>query len=183
MSLILMFFYWAVFPAAIIAGSWWLFVKSPSKPLKAGSIIIGLAVLGGYLWLAVGEVWMIDNKVQELCKKDGGITVYERVSIPKYLIDDYGRIKIPYKKDMTSEDPFYYEIKKHYFKKSHPEVSRREYRIIRQSDKKVLGKLIIYGRGGGGFVGPWFGSSFTCPEPSEITNFESQVFIAGDRNE
>jgi len=151
--------------------------------LKAGSILVGVSFLFGYLWLAIGETWMLDNKVRELCKKDGGIEIYEKVYLPKELIDKHGRIQIPYEKDSKPNGPYYYETIKHYYRKGDPEVSRREYRIVRRKDKKILGRLVIYGRGGGGLPGPWHGSSFTCPERSKVANFESQVFILGNNNE
>jgi len=175
-----MFFYWVVFPVAIITGAWWLFSKSPNKLLKAGSVLIGLLLFSGYLWLLVGQKWLIDQKIIALCKEDGGIEVYEKTLIPKKYVDRHGRIKIPDRANAKPYDPYFYETKKYYYRKGNPVVSRREYRIVRREDNKILGRLVIYGRGGGGLPGPWHESSFTCPKQSELPNFESQVFIVGD---
>lgn len=183
MSLIFMFFYWVVFPAAIIIVAWWLFLKSPNKLLKVGSVTIGLAVLGWYLWVAVGEVWVIDNKVLELCKKDGGVKVYEKVELDRDLLDKKGRISIPHKKNGPLGSKYYYEYSQSYVKQDNPKITRFNYRVIRSSDKKILGESISYTRSGGGLPGPWHGSKFTCPDPMEMPGVEDMVFMKVNRNE
>jgi hypothetical protein len=132
-------------------------------------------------WLAVGEKWMLDRQVRELCAKDGGVRVYETMVLPPELIGKHGQIQIPEKAQMKPSDEYYYESSKHYYRKGNPEMSRKQYRVVRRSDGKVLGELILYGRGGGDFPGPWHGSSFTCPEPSKLPNFESSIFVRGDK--
>lgn len=119
----------------------------------------------------------LDAEVKRLCAIDGGIKVYETVVLTPDLLDWAGRIWIPDKAQAKPTDKYYTETAIRYYRQGNPELSRRQYRIIRRSDEKVLGELIFYGRGGGDLPGPWHDSSFTCPKPTEIPNFESSVFV------
>ena len=123
----------------------------------------------------------LDAQVRELCAKDGGIKVYETVKLPPQLVDKYGVVRIPDKAQAEPSDEYYYETDTRYYRKGNPEMSRRQYQIIRRSDGKVLGELIFYGRGGGDLPGPWHDSSFTCPDPTKLPNFESSIFVKGDK--
>lgn len=183
MSLIFMFFYLAVLPVAVITGTWWLFLKSKNKLLKIGSVTIGLVVLGWYLWVAVGELWVVDNKVLELCEKNGGVKVYKKVKLDRDLIDKNGRINIPDKKNAQIGSKYYYEYSQSYIKHDNPKITRFNYRVIRSSDEKILGESISYSRSGGGLPGPWHGSKFTCPDPKGMPGVEEMVFMTGSSNE
>lgn len=136
------------------------------------------------LLLAGCEKARLDEKVRELCANDGGIKVYEMVKLPaeKYnrLLDNFGRLRIPRQNEAKATDEYYDECEKHYYRQGNPEMSRNHCRIIRRSDGKVLGELVIYGRGGGDMPGPWHDSSFLCPEPANIQNFESSIFVKGE---
>ncbi|MDY0014274.1 MAG: hypothetical protein RBS40_15475 [Rhodocyclaceae bacterium] len=126
----------------------------------------------------------LDAEVKRLCAIDGGIKVYETVKLPpeKYneLLDKFGRLRIPRQSEAEVTDEYYDECDKHYYRQGNPEMSRTHCRIIRRSDGKVLGELVIYGRGGGDMLGPWHDSSFLCPEPANIPNFESSIFVKGE---
>lgn len=123
----------------------------------------------------------LDAEAKRLCAIDGGIKVYETVPLTPDLLDWAGRIWISDKAQAKPADKYYTETAIHYYRQGNPELSRRQYRIIRRSDEKVLGELIFYGRGGGDLPGPWHDSSFTCPKPTEIPNFESSVFVKGNK--
>ena len=43
-------------------------------------------------------------------------------------------------------------------------MARYHYQVIRMSDGKLLGESISYGRGGGDFPSPAYGSGFHCPD-------------------
>ncbi|HQN47259.1 MAG TPA: hypothetical protein PK034_09405, partial [Rugosibacter sp.] len=90
----------------------------------------------------------LDAEVKRLCAIDGGIKVYETVTLPPELIDKYGGIRLPSKTLAKLSDEYYYELEIHYYRKGNPEMSRSHYRVIRRSDGKVLGESIRYGRGG-----------------------------------
>lgn len=182
MSLILFVFYWVGVPLLItvVARSIWRQSKTPiHKGLVAA---VSAMVFLGLLWFAEGEKWLLDQQVRELCAKDGGVRVYEKVRLPAKKFDELKRANfvLPDKsRTASSSDEYYSETDQHYYRKGNPEVSRRQYRVIRRSDQKILGELVFYGRGGGDLPGPWYGSSFTCPDPTRV-HFESEIFVKGN---
>jgi hypothetical protein len=181
MSLLLMGFYWVIFPLGVFQSARWLFRRTQNFMVK-GLVVGGTAgIYIWFLWVAVGEKMWLDHQVREMCAKDGGVKVFETVELTPDLIDWAGRISIPDKAKAKPSDKYYYESDKYYYLKGDPEMSRKHHRIVRSSDGKVLGELIRYGRGGGDLPGPWHGSSFMCPAPTQGLKFESAVFIKGDK--
>ena len=122
----------------------------------------------------------LDAEVKRLCAIDGGVKVYETAMLPATLLDKYGGVRIPSKSLANASDEYYYELDIHYYLKGNPEMSRSQYRIIRRSDRKVLGESIRYGRGGGDLPGPSHDSSFTCPDIGTKPSLEDSVFLRGD---
>lgn len=181
MSLVLMIFYWAVIPVGVFQLARWLIGRTQS-PLKKGLVMAGtFGFYAWFLWIAVGRNMWLDQQVREMCAKDGGVKVYEPVELTPDLIDKAGRIWIPYKGMAKPLDKYYVETDEYYFRKGQPQVSRWRFRYVRKSDGKVLGESISYGRGGGGLFGPWHGSSFQCPDPTQKIEFESAIFIKEDK--
>ena len=122
----------------------------------------------------------LDAEVKRLCAIDGGIKVYETVKLPAERFDKYGNVRIPAKKDARPEDEYYIEWDVQYLKKGNPSFWRSHHRLIRRRDQKLLGESIMYARSGGDMPGPWHGSSFKCPEPTQGPSLESSVFSKGD---
>ncbi|MFY9327447.1 MAG: hypothetical protein WAO76_05430, partial [Georgfuchsia sp.] len=156
-----------------------------AKPWQKGLVgLLGVVVILGWLWLLVGRTLFMDQEVKRLCAIDGGVKVYETVKLSpeKYnkLLDKFGRLWIPRKKDAKPTDDFYSEEETYYYREGNPQMSRELYRIVRRADGKVLGELVFYGRGGGDMPGPWHGSSFTCPAHGSIPPFESSIFLKGE---
>ncbi|MDK9705272.1 MAG: hypothetical protein OEL20_19275 [Sulfuritalea sp.] len=143
-------------------------------------IFYGLMIAS--LFLVGCEKARLDQQVKELCAKDGGVKVYETVTLSTDMYDRYARTNwiLPDKSDAKPTDDYYIEIQRHYYKTGNPEMSRRQYRIIRRSDEKVLGESISYGRGGGDLPGPWHGSSYHCPS-GESLSIETKVFQRGSK--
>ncbi len=181
MSAIVMGFYWIIFPWGVFKLARWLSRKTQSPLLKKLVVIITIGIYMWFLWLAVGRNMWVDHQVREMCARDGGVKVYETVELTPDLIDKAGRISIPYKDDATPSDKYFVETEYYYFKNGNPDFSRRQARIVRQSDGKVLGERISYGRGGGGLPGPWHGSSYTCPAPTKKIKFAKAIFIKGNK--
>jgi hypothetical protein len=123
----------------------------------------------------------LDAEVKRLCAIDGGVKVYETVRLPADKFDELKRrnFVLPDKLAAKPTDEYYVETDRHFYRQGNPEMSRRQYKIIRSSDHKTLGELVFYGRGGGDIPGPWHGSSFTCPDPTQV-HFESAIFVKGD---
>lgn len=123
------------------------------------------------------EKYVLDQKVRELCAKDGGIKVYETVVLSNDKFDKFGKVHIPSKHDMQPKDEYFSDLTINYYKSGNPRLLRSDFKIIRRVDGKVLGESIRYGRGGGDLPGPWQESSFTCPPISaERPELEAQIF-------
>lgn len=96
------------------------------------------------------EYWK--NKTEELCKKDAGVTVYEKITLlpeSKHIVkynnesDDF-YLKIPYKKDIEPGHEFYRTYNSSRIKDGNLKVSRAVYEIIRIKDSKIISKKIDY---------------------------------------
>jgi hypothetical protein len=181
MSLLVAIFYWIVIPVLVFLVARGLFRRATTLFQKRAVVAGSIVVFFGLLWIAAGEKWWLDYQVRELCAKDGGVKVYETVELTPNLLDWAGRIWISDKAQAKPLDKYYYESDIYYYLKGNPEMSRSQHRIIRRSDGKVLGELIRYGRGGGDLPGPWHGSSFMCPDPTQQPQLENLVFIKGDK--
>ncbi|KAB2310382.1 DUF2157 domain-containing protein [Betaproteobacteria bacterium SCN2] len=176
MSLLLVLFYFIGIPALVVAVAVWLWRKTDSS-LARGLVILGTMVtLAGLLWLAQGEKWLADQQVRELCAKDGGVRVYETVTLPPERFDKYGLIRVPAKEFAKLEDEYFYvwQVKK--YRNKSPVVRRDHFLVCRRADGKLLGEAISYARIGGDMPGPWHESSFRCPKESGNSLLQEQIF-------
>lgn len=181
MSLVLMFIYWVAIPVfALYAGRGLL--RRARKPYARVLLkFIGATLFLGWFWLILGKQLWLDHQVRELCAKDGGIRVYETVTLPAERFDKWGNVGIPHKKYAKPTDAYYYESEDHNNQEGNPALLQSKYRIIRRTDGKVLGELTRYGHGGGGLPGPWHGTSFSCPPiGAPGTNLETSIFLKGN---
>ena len=107
-----------------------------------------------------------DYQVRELCAKDGGIRVYETVKLPADKFNEWGQVNFyePTQGENALGPDYVFVSDTHYYRKGNPQIARRDLKVIRRSDGKLLGETIFYGRGGGDIPGPWHPSSLTCPE-------------------
>jgi hypothetical protein len=180
MSLILFLFYWLGIPGAVILAGIWIWRRATSPIAKGFGLIAYVAVLAGFLWLAVGKTWWIDQQVKELCAKDGGNKVYETVKLPAYMFNKWGQFSVPDKLYMKPSDEYYSKSEDTFLKQGNPQLWRYHTLIFRQSDGKLLGEAVLYGRGGGGLPGPWHGSSFNCPDLTKQKSIESSIFLKAE---
>jgi len=150
------------------------------------SILVFLATAIG----AVGgcEKYELDRQMEELCKKDGGVRVYETVTLPPEMFDQGGnpfpgwatrppeqRLVGDYRlswvvTDLKRGDPL----------RGEGRLSRSHWEVVRLSDGKVLGEATAYGRSGGDFIVLGHFSSRTCPVRfGEARALIQGVFIKG----
>lgn len=127
-----------------------------------------------------------DYRVKEMCERDGGIVVYEKVSIPDKYVDKNGIIRIPQKLPVSGRrqgfeaeatDLFYYEWIDEPIRTGSLAVGRHTLNIIRSTDKKILGSMIIYSRSGGDLPTFAHPSSFSCPDPKARQDPLNMVFV------
>ncbi len=105
-----------------------------------------------------------DYKVTKMCEEDGGVTVYETVTLDEFdyinLSGSNGSIRIPYF-NYSSDiyHPYYRKSHDIKIRESFPEVRKSITVLERRSDNKVLVKAVYYGRRGGDFTTSLFHDS------------------------
>ncbi len=174
MSFLFLLFYWVALPLIIVFAVVALLRLNIGRFVQGIIITVGIGAASWLLWIAVGETWMLDRQVRELCAKDGGIKVYETVPLPPELEDGYGGIRLPTKEKLKRTDKFYYTRERIYVRDRNPVIWMSISRIYRKIDNKLLGKSVSYTRRGGGVPGPWHESSFRCPKKQGL---ERNIFI------
>jgi hypothetical protein len=130
----------------------------------------------------------LDDEVRRLCAIDGGVKVYETVTLPAERFDKYGNVRIPLKRSAKPGDDYFYEGVTSVLKPGDPDgagtatVFRMSFKVYRAEDNKLLGEDVTYVRRGGDLPGPWHPSSFTCPSITKTSGVEKQIFLkAGER--
>ena len=148
---------------------WW-------KPSIGATIFIGLVAL----WWGVPHflMWRADMQVKELCAKDGGVKVYETVTLPPEMFNQWGQVKFykPTQKEDALGKEYIFKVNSHYYKKGYLSLRRYHVQILRRKSKKLLGESISYDRGGGDPIGPWGASSFSCPNLAGEVPLLKKVF-------
>lgn len=115
---------------------------------------ITLAILGGLASCPYSQ-WQIDKAdklVDQLCEKDAGIYIYERVEAPASYFKMPGEIPLTPYAQIPANAGHAYVLKRvppQYFKKGNPSVVRVEVILVRQSDQKTLSRQVSYSRYGG----------------------------------
>jgi hypothetical protein len=150
------------------------------------SALAGLAMFG----LAGCERWELDRQMEELCRKDGGVKVYEKVVLPVSEFSNTGqplaRYALVAKSDADYLGPDYRYVQQRVIlvgkgadiEKGEGQLSRWYSAIYRRSDGRLLGESVSYGRGGGD--GTTFGfqpSGNHCPRPR--IDLIKSVFVNG----
>lgn len=154
--------------------------------IAAPFILLGTALVAAFSYFLFCEAnkayW--DHKVREWCEKDGGVKVFERVELTQKAFKDlggnqYGQIPLPVEKLTKRDYPYYSEYKDILLHKGLPSVYRHESTVYRKSDRKPLGLMVSYGRGGGDFpTGILHPTHFGCSDLKTIRfDIEKQIFI------
>ena len=131
------------------------------------------------------EKFALDRQMEELCKKDGGVKIYETVSLPPEMFDQWGD-PFPGWRGRKLEDrlgsDYRYVYEVIYLKQGNPiegqgRLDRTSASIFRSSDNKLLGEAISYGRSGGDFIAYDHPSSKSCPAPQSESDVIRGVFV------
>ncbi|WP_147435825.1 hypothetical protein [Sulfurisoma sediminicola] len=122
--------------------------------------------------------------MEELCKKDGGVKVYETVMLPPEMFDQWGdpfpgwrgrkledRLGPDYRYIMEITD-----LKKGDAFKGEGELRRFSVRINRRADNKLMGEAISYGRSGGDFIAFAHPTSKSCPADQSESDLIRSLF-------
>lgn len=146
-------------------------------------IIAALIITVGF-YEARKTYW--DNKVRDMCKKDGGVKVYDTISITNSQYEKLekiqGSLSIPPQSLAKQENLVFSIMSESVIRDSNPKVRRNEQIVIRQSDGKIIGKIISYDRVGGDFptiIG--HPTHYGCPKSKDIYKDQSKfVVIKGE---
>ena len=131
------------------------------------------------------EKWALDKQMKELCAKDGGVKVYEAVTLPPEMFDQDGS-PFPGWRNRKSLDRFgkdyRYERIDQVLDSGDPlkgegRLERTEWRIVRQADQKLLGAGVAYIRVGGDFILLGHPSGAHCPSAYNTNQLSHEVFI------
>ncbi len=149
---------------------------------KISFLVVGISTtMAGCMGWVPGRQSYWDDQVRELCKKDGGVTVYEHVKLTQSeyqrLGGANGVIPVPRTGSPASVGrPYVADTKITMIHESTPQVYREETTIVRTSDGKVLSRVVDYVRFGGDFPSPAHDSSYACREAGVGRDIERQTF-------
>ena len=155
-----------------------------------GVIATALAV-SVLFYLGGCERWSLDKQMEELCKKDGGVKVYETVTLPASDFSNVGQPLARYAKLAKSTNDQYgpdykYVVKEEILIDRNAKgetgkgiLGRIHFALYRRADGKLLGESVLYQRGGGDlFTFGFEPSRNACPRPS--ADLALAIFVKGE---
>lgn len=166
----------------------WRYWKPADLTRKILHIMIGAVLFsfwfGGAFWEVAGKKMYWDAQVREMCAKDGGIKVYETVTLPAEMFNKWGQVDFyhPTQGENALGQEYVFKEDTQYYRQDNPQMSRVHYQVLRRADGKLLGETILYDRIGGDLPGPWHHSSFACPDINKAGSIAlfSKIFIASE---
>ncbi len=128
-------------------------------------------------WYSGGRGFYYDIEVNRLCAMDGGVKVYETVTLPPDKFTKWGTPKFFYSnRDEIQE--YVYKSKRIYLRKEKPNLYRFHTEVIRKSDGKKLGESTLYGRDSASITSILsITSSYSCPREADINVLFNRIFI------
>ncbi|MBS0437397.1 MAG: hypothetical protein JSR75_21330 [Proteobacteria bacterium] len=140
------------------------------------------------------EKYDLDRQMEALCKADGGVKVYEVVTLPVDRFDSTGRLITGPAQDMGGglyvkkvTEGLRIEWRTDAIKAGEPfgkalisegRLLRFSTRVVRTVDNKVLGEEISYGRSGGE-ISIGHPSQNFCPRPRPAPDVVQAVILKG----
>lgn len=124
----------------------------------------------------------LDREVDRLCAIDGGVHIYETVTLSKENFGPDGEVFPQYRGLSLDKGRYgaehYLRAEERVLAADTPSLHRFSIAIVRRSDSRVMGEQISYVRRGGDFPGPWPDSSHSCSDASPRNRgIESMIFI------
>jgi hypothetical protein len=177
----------------ILDFDWETLMKWISKLTPVATVPLIKAVMVGIVGMTLVltgcEKFALDRQMEELCKKDGGVKVYETVTLPVSMFDQWGdpfpgwRAKVLQgKPEERLGSEYRYVVETIYLKQGDPlkgegRLDRTSERIYRRDDGKLIGEAISYGRSGGDFIAYAHPTSKSCPVAQSESDLIRSVFI------
>jgi len=115
--------------------------------IKMLAVVSTAFVLQGCLGYRPSTYADWDAKVRELCAKDGGVSVYERVKVApseyQRLGGVGGTLPVPLREYAKPNSPYVADIKQTVLHEANPGVIRLETAIVRLSDGTTLSRMVF----------------------------------------
>jgi hypothetical protein len=149
---------------------------------RRGARVFLLAAVGALAVVLAGcEKYRLNKKMAELCSVDGGVKVFEVVSVDPDAMEKIRKAR-PSRTFEEYYGPEYALIVNTTVVAGAPpsgsresgRVFRIETQIVRKSDGRLLGRQVKYGRSGGDFIALVHPSSELCPTTKDDVG--NQVF-------
>jgi hypothetical protein len=141
------------------------------------SVVAVLIVIVAVVAFHEGRKAYWDAQIRTLCAKDGGSTIFERVTLSKEEYERFGGyaggIRIPFVGKDPKGSPYVLEILVAPLREGEPYVARFETLIRRRVDGKLLSRRVEYLRRGGDLPTGLPPSSFTCPRAFSVLSKET----------
>jgi hypothetical protein len=145
----------------------------------AGVVLAPIVILVGGIGGCEARKAYYDWQVRKMCEKDGGVTVFERVTLSR---EEYKQVGVAIgemplsETDEHSRSLFFSTTAIEQLRAANPQIYRRETKIVRRSDRKEISRQVQYGRIGGDFPTFAHPSSFGCSDLRMQLDIEKQTF-------
>lgn len=156
-----------------VNGKWFATTEMPTDVLVAShrlAVLVMLATsLVGCMGYVPGRQSYWDTKVKEMCEREGGIKVHEKISLPSSQLRLYtnsrGQLDLPFENKATPKQNYFYTLaSESIVEDGSLSVTKNTTRVVRKSDGKVLSEKIVFTRVGGDVpTGISHPSAFACP--------------------
>lgn len=122
-----------------------------------------------------------DWQVRKMCEKDGGVTIYDRVSVTRSQFEAMGKVggfaSVPPKRLASPDAPVFSVATEIVIKEGRPGVRKREETVFRSADEEIVALVVSYWREGGDFPSFAHPSSFVCPDPLGNVAAREKLFV------
>lgn len=117
-----------------------------------------------------------DYQVKRLCEKDGGVIVYNKITLTK---EERNLLSIkPAKEFVTEKDDFYFIYEPREIINNSPRVTRSVSSMYRATDNKLIATKVYYSRVGGDIpTGIGHHSSYSCNQAGINTSIIDNAII------
>ena len=130
-----------------------LTTRAVATLVEVSAILATIVILAGCAGYVPGAKPYWDSKVKEMCEKDGGVRIFQKLRISSHeaelLSSGNGELGIPVKQLAKPNSPAYAVLTTTTVRKGTPSVTRTESTIYRRSDQAVLAQWVVYTRSGG----------------------------------
>jgi hypothetical protein len=144
--------------------------------------VVLITACAGY---APGEKAYWDAKVRDMCLKDGGVRIFQKLHVSRAEAGTLSRVagmfNAPMKELADPKSPAFTVLTKTVIHQGNPEVIRSVADVIRRSDGALIARSVVYTRIGGDFPSHAHPSSFECPDlRKNLSDLQSLFVFAGD---